>query len=120
MKKLYVFGNEHLAEDRLARQVSRLLSGRHEIVHCRSPDELLECEDEEILILDVVRGIKEPVIIEDIEKVRAKKIMTLHDFDLGYFLNLMKLLGVERKVKIIGIPAEGNVEELAKKVEEWA
>ena len=39
--------------------------------------------------------------------------MSLHDFDLGFFLSLMKELGINKKIKIIGIPENGNIKEIA-------
>jgi len=51
--KLYVFGNEYLEQDSLARKVASYLDDV-ELVHCRSPDELLEAEGE-IIILDVAK-----------------------------------------------------------------
>jgi hypothetical protein len=116
MKKLYVFGNEHLEDDKLSREVSKYL-GDCKIVHCRSPDELLEAEEDEILILDVVKNIKEPIIIDDISQIRINKMLSLHDFDVGFFLNLMKNMGINKKIKIIGIPQQGNIKGIAKKVE---
>lgn len=117
MKKIYVFGNEHLEDDRLPEDIGRFLSQKFKVAHCRSPDELLEAEEDEILILDVVKGIKEPIIINDIRQIKTNKMISLHDFDLGFFLNLMKEMGINKKIKIIGVPAKGSIEEIAKKAE---
>lgn len=118
VKKLYVFGNEYLEGDKLSREVSEYL-GDCKIVHCRSPDELLEAEEDEIFILDVVKNIKEPVIIDDVNKIKTSKMVSLHDFDVGFFLNLIKEMGIDKKIKIIGIPQQGNVKEIAKMVESY-
>ena len=117
MKKIYVFGNENLEEDKLSTGVGRLLSKKFKIIHCRSPDELLEAEEDEILILDVVKGIKGPIVIEDISQIKTNKMLSLHDFDLGFFLNLMKEMGINKKIKIIGVPAKGDIKEIAKRAE---
>ncbi len=117
VKKLYVFGNEHLEDDRLSADLGRLLSKKFKIVHCRSPDELLEADEDEILILDVVKGIKEPIVIKDINQIKTNKMLSLHDFDLGFFLNFMEVMGINKKIKIIGVPAKGNIKEIAKKAE---
>jgi len=114
-KTIYVFGNEHLEGDGLAREVASLLPLSFSVVHCRSPDELLE-EKGEILILDVVRNIKKPMLIEDISRLKTRKMVSLHDFDVGYFLALLRELDPNQKVKIIGIPPQGDRKEIAKKV----
>ena len=43
--------------------------------------------------------------------------MSLHDFDVAYFLKLMQEMGINKKIKIIGIPAKGNSKIIAEKVE---
>jgi hypothetical protein len=115
MKNIYVFGNEYLHEDRISREISNYL--KCGIVHCRSPEDLLEANDGEVLILDVVKNIKDPVIITSSKQIKTRKMLSLHDFDLGFFLNLMERMGINRKIRIIGVPSEGNAQELAKKVE---
>lgn len=115
MKKLYVFGNEHLEFDAMAKTVAEKLKGV-EVVHCRSPDDLLDVEGE-IVILDVVKDILKPIVITDIEQIKTRNMLSLHDFDLGFFLNLLEEMGEGKKIKIIGIPDQGDVEEIARKVE---
>src|SRR3989344_2862480 len=100
--KLHVFGNEYLKEDSFAREVAEYVDA--EIVSCRSPDELLDAEGP-VRILDVVK---------DDESVKAQEMLSLHDFDLGFFLKLMKEMGMEKEIKIIGIPQRGNPQSIAK------
>jgi hypothetical protein len=88
-------------------------------VFCRSPDQLLEEGEEEILVLDIVKGAVEPIIIDDIRQIRTRPIATAHDMDLGYFLSLMANMGQEKKVRIIGIPEQGNAAAIATKVRGW-
>ncbi|HLC50222.1 MAG TPA: hypothetical protein VJI97_02235 [Candidatus Nanoarchaeia archaeon] len=118
MKTLYVFGNEFLDDDKLAGIVSNNLKGNFKVERCRSPDDLLDA-GKEIVILDVVKGIKEPIIIKDISKIKSRNLMSLHDFDLGFFLKLMEGMGINKKIKIIGIPQKGNAKDIAKEVERW-
>lgn len=113
-QKVYVFGNEHLPEDRLALEVASLL-GEFEVRHCRSPDDLLDAEGD-ILILDVVKGIRNPMVIESISQLKTRNMVSLHDFDVGYVLTLMNSLGISKKIKILGIPQKGESKKLAKEV----
>ncbi|HII69552.1 TPA: hypothetical protein HA270_06765, partial [Candidatus Woesearchaeota archaeon] len=114
-RRIYVFGNEHLAEDFLARKVAEHL-GDVTIVNCRSPDELLDAPDETIIILDVVKGADKVIILDDVTQLRTRSPVSMHDFDLGYFLNLMKGLGMEKKIYIIGIPQAGDPKVIAEEV----
>jgi len=117
MKKLYVFGNEYLENDSFAGKVARQLQDV-ELVYCRSPDDLLDAE-EDVMILDVVKNITAPIIIDDISKLKVNNIISLHDFDLGYFLNLMRELDMDKNVKIIGVPMNGDDKKIAEKVSTW-
>ena len=112
MKNLYVFGNEYLEYDKFAREIAKQIKNVN-IINCRSPDELLEINDNEILILDVVKDIKKTIVISDVSQIKTRRLMSLHDFDLGFFLNLMKELGINKKIKIIGIPENGDIKEIA-------
>jgi Ni,Fe-hydrogenase maturation factor len=117
MKTVHVFGNEYVKGDAFSHEVARHL---HEvrIVECRSPDDLLDAEGE-MIILDVVKGIHEPVLIKNIAQLKTRKLISLHDFDVGFFLNLMKELGMESEIKIIGIPESGDAKKIADKVKLW-
>ncbi len=116
MKRLYVFGNEYLAQDSLARVVAQELKGV-EVIHCRSPDEVLDEESDEIVMLDVVKGIDKTIVIADPEQIKTRRLLSMHDFDVGFFLNLMSALGLEKTIKVIGIPQEGNKKQIITDVE---
>ncbi|MFH1409915.1 MAG: hypothetical protein ABIH34_08460 [Nanoarchaeota archaeon] len=118
MKTLYVFGNEHLDQDNMAHHVAKHLEGVS-IMHCFSPEALFDAKGDELLLLDVVKDIDKPMIITDPTVLKTKNLMSLHDFDLGYFLQMMEALGEGKKVKIIGVPPTGDRVEWAKQVSEW-
>ncbi len=115
MRKIYCFGNEFVDGDSLAKKLADRLSVEgFEFIKCDSPDILMDNKD--ILIMDVVRGINRPIMIEDINQLKDKKIVSLHDFDLSFFLQLLQQIGQLGKIKIIGIPPEGDEEEIIKEV----
>ncbi|MBW2997070.1 hypothetical protein KY349_01875 [Candidatus Woesearchaeota archaeon] len=119
---LYIlcFGNPYLKEDNLAIQVADLIIADRipglEIIKCISPDEILGYLDKNFIILDVVKDAKEVMLIDDIDKLKSGSIVSLHDFDLGFFLKLMKETGKIEKVKIIGIPQQGDINDIKKKI----
>ncbi len=114
-KRVYVFGNEYLADDSLAKRVAARISGI-DFVRCTSPDELLDAQEEDIVILDVVKDASEVMVINDISRLKTRSLVSLHDFDLAFFLKLMQGMGINKNIRIIGIPSVGNPELLAKKV----
>lgn len=112
-KKVYCFGNPDVKEDKIAFELADELGKdkeleRFEFVKCTSPDFLLNLDEKEIVILDVVKGIKDVQVIEDIDKLKATKTTTMHDFDLGTVLGLMKETGRINKIKIIGLPQKNG------------
>lgn len=121
MRNLYVFGNELLSIDSFARKVARFLSDDFNIIPCRDPECILDADkSKEILILDVVKGLREPIVITDVKQLKTGKIVSLHDFDLGFLLDLLEGIDEKRKIRIIGVPQQGDPEETANKVRELA
>ena len=118
-KSVLVFGNEFLEVDNFAFKVGKKMENKFNMVYCRSPDEILECNDKNIVILDVIKNIDKPVVIKDISRLNTRKIISLHDFDVAFFLNLMKKMGIKKNIKIIGIPPKGSADGIAKEVEGW-
>jgi Ni,Fe-hydrogenase maturation factor len=119
MKNIYVFGNEYLEDDAFAKRVAKVINNTFNVVLCTTPEVLLDVEEKEILILDVVKDIKEPIVIKDISQLKTRNIVSLHDFDLTYFLKLMQGIGMNKKMKIIGIPQRGDIKRIAQKVREY-
>ncbi len=105
MKKIYVLGNSLVKEDSLPIKLLPTLKKEF-------PDiEFIEFEptedfpkEKELVIIDTVINANEVSLITDIDKIIAENAVSLHDFDLGYNLKLMKKFGMIENVKIIGIP----------------
>ncbi|MBW2972587.1 hypothetical protein KY359_06125 [Candidatus Woesearchaeota archaeon] len=120
MLYLLAFGNPYLNEDNLALHVAdSIIEDRIkgvEVIKCLSPEEVLNYTDRDFVILDVVKDLEAVTIIDDIDRLKAGGMVSLHDFDLGFFLKLMKETGKLEKVRIIGIPQKGKVQDIKKKV----
>ncbi|NQU78481.1 hypothetical protein HQ545_01805 [Candidatus Woesearchaeota archaeon] len=120
MLYLLCFGNPYLEDDNLALKIADDMIDDKipgiEIVKCVSPEEVLHYTGKDFFILDVVKDLDDVILINDIDKLKANNLVSLHDFDLGFFLKLMKETGKIEKVNIIGIPQKGSVEDIKKKV----
>ncbi len=103
---IYVFGNPLLKEDSLPLKLLPELRKAFpdlDFVEFDPSDNIHEL-GKELIIIDTVSGIKNVRIIENIGSIETDKIHSLHDFDLGQNLRLMKRLGMIEKVRIIGVP----------------
>lgn len=118
MRKIFAFGNEYIKRDETAKNIAKnFKSDEFEFILATSPNEILKA-DEELIILDIVKGIKEPKIINEIDDLILDKSLTCHDLDLGFYLKLMKECGKIKKAKIIGLPyGNNNYEYLTKELE---
>ena len=112
MKKLITLGNEFIEVDSLAKKIGELLKDDFEIIPIKNSFQLMTVlnETENPIILDVVQDLQEPKIIP-IENLRNDSILSAHDFDAGYAIKL-----VDKPVKIIGIPMQGDEEEIKQKI----
>jgi hypothetical protein len=68
------------------------------------PNDNLEKEGRQLNIIDTVEGIKRVTLITDIDSIRTARIYSMHDFDLGYSLKLLKKMKYLDSVKIFGVP----------------
>ncbi|MBW2967599.1 hydrogenase maturation peptidase HycI [Candidatus Woesearchaeota archaeon] len=120
MLYLLCFGNPYLENDNLAIRIADALIADQtpeiEIIKCISPEEVMHYTDKDFAILDVVKGLTEPRVIDDIGKLETGTMVSLHDFDLGFFLKLMKETGRLENIRIIGLPQKGDVAGLKEKV----
>ena len=117
--KVYVFGNEYVAEDRRAIEVARELEGTVDGISISfvfvDPNADVPFVDEgHVVILDTVRGIRDVSLIEggEIDGLISSPRGSVHDFDLAFQLRYLKKLGKLGEVTIVGIPQEGEVDHL--------
>ena len=114
-----MFGNPYLKEDNLAVKIAKKIKvAGVEIVHCTNPDDLLNHDMNQSIILDVAKGIDKVDVFDDIDSLEFSVIFSLHDFDLSYFLKILKETGKLERVKIIGIPQTYDEARAVKEVKE--
>ncbi|MGM5482534.1 MAG: hypothetical protein ACQESF_03655 [Nanobdellota archaeon] len=109
--KYFCLGNEFVQEDSYAIKLCRIIKKQNpnlELIECQSSDEFLQnINDDKIIgIIDVVRGIKEVRIVRNHELKKSSNIINSHDFDINFFMNILKEIGIIKKIKIIGIPQQ--------------
>ncbi len=117
--KILVLGNEFIEEDSFAKEIAKSLSEQHKIIDIKDSfqflDEIQNKEPEnskEIIIIDVVQNLKEVKLLK-IEDLSENKILSAHDMDASFFLQLLN-----PDVKIIGIPQKGDKERILKEIKE--
>ncbi|MEM3606996.1 MAG: hypothetical protein QXK49_02055 [Candidatus Aenigmatarchaeota archaeon] len=109
MKTIYVFGNPLIKEDSLPLKLVDKLKKEFPNIVFKEFDAVEDLDFEnELNIIDAVQGIKKVELIEDLDKILTKKIYSMHDFDLGYNLKLLKKMKMINKVRIFGVPLKIN------------
>lgn len=104
MPKVFVFGsgNDQQAwdvADKIKKDFPEL-----KFIKTENIDDIFQVRGR-LVIIDAVEGIKKPTLI-GIEDLKKRKIFSLHDFDLGFFLPFLKKMGKTKNLKIIGIPKD--------------
>jgi len=114
--KLLCLGNEFIKQDSLAKKIGDKLRNDFEVVDIKDSFQLMEIlkedKNDEFVILDVVEGLNK-VRVLDIDDLQENKLLTVHDFDAGIVLKLLK-----PKVNIIGMPMQGDENQIFKEVKE--
>lgn len=117
MKTILCFGNEFLKKDSLAKEIADELKIKNvKFIKCDDLNNIFDYKDKDMYLLDVAEGIDNIKIFNDISKLKTKNITSLHDFDLGYFLRLMKEVGQITRINIIAIPVNYNKEKAKKEL----
>jgi Ni,Fe-hydrogenase maturation factor len=112
-QKILVFGNPMLKQDSVPLLLLGRLRERFPEMEFKEfdPNENLEKEGRELCIIDTVEGIDRVMLITDIDSIKSQKIYSMHDFDLGYTLKLLKKLGYVESVRIFGVPMKIGADE---------
>lgn len=88
---IYVFGNPDVPGDSLE-------------IKFFKPNEDVEFDSRNPVLLDTVEGTKKIKIFKNIDEIQKIKSSTVHDFDLGFQLKYLKKIGKIDGATIIGVP----------------
>lgn len=108
---ILLYGNEDVSFDRgalLLEDVLKQAFPSSAVRHAKQPDEVLSYLDGNLLIVDVAKGISEPVLFTDPDLLIARKTVTAHDLDLASFLKMLKAVGTITEIPIVAIPCDVN------------
>lgn len=117
--KVLVFGNPLIEKDALVLRILPELRKKFQDVEFYEvdPTEDLGKYGKDLVILDAVANLDKVMLIDSIEQLETNRIYSMHDFDLGYNLKILKKLGLIESVKIIGVPFGMNEEEVVREIE---
>ncbi|MFH0971416.1 MAG: hypothetical protein V1835_02505 [Candidatus Micrarchaeota archaeon] len=106
MNKILVFGNPLVPEDSTPIKILPKLQKAFPGIEFKELDAAEQVEDEgkNLVIIDSVSGINKIEVIEDLNSIQLQKIYSMHDFDLGITLKLLKKMGRIDSVMIFGVP----------------
>jgi len=115
-----VFGNPDLSQDSLAIKLLPLLQARLPQFLFSQQNPLEECTppaNQKIWwIIDVVKNLKQVKLITNLDQLKSTRQLSLHDYDLGMQLALIKKINSKLEIKIIGLPPTGEPAEILESV----
>ncbi|MEM4133682.1 MAG: hypothetical protein QXO35_00475 [Candidatus Micrarchaeia archaeon] len=116
--KVYCFGNPLIKNDSLPLEIIPELEKKFPMIKfipAEYPDEI---EDEnEINIIDTVDGVENVRLITNIDEICENRRCSMHDFDLGMTLKIMKKIGKIKKINIFAIPMGYKKRKAIKEIE---
>lgn len=71
-------------------------------------DALSGAAEKTVYIIDVVEGIDEVKVIDDLDSIEDSPKYSAHDYDLAFDLKMLRKLGRIKGAVIFGVPAEGD------------
>lgn len=118
MNSIYIFGNPLLDFDNLPIRLQPELEKLFPDIKFISidPNENLHPENKELVIIDTALDITEVKILDDIDKIQLSPQYSMHDFDLGFNLKLLKKLGKLEKCTIFCVPHNINKKQALKEL----
>lgn len=117
--KIHILGNPFIKIDSLPLKLIPKLKQEFPDIEFVEYDPTEEIETpEEFIIIDTVLDIEKVIVFEDIDKIQTGKVCSLHDYDLGMHLKLLKKLNKLKSIKIIGVPPDIEEKEALNQIKE--
>ncbi|MCB9371134.1 hypothetical protein H6501_06040 [Candidatus Woesearchaeota archaeon] len=105
---VHVFGSEDMVEDSvpflLARKLANDLDLKLFHFECSFDFNSLIFLEENVLMLDVVKGIDRVCLLTDPSDLVLEHSVSCHDLDLGFFLSLQRECGSLKKLSLLAVP----------------
>ena len=117
--EILALGNPHVKEDSLALEISeRIKIDGVSFIRCTDVDDFMRyCEDkEEVTILDVADGIDDVTRFEGPDALKERQLFSLHDFDVGFAVQLLDKMGVLPRLHMIAVPKSADADSAIAKV----
>ncbi|AJF59626.1 MAG: hypothetical protein J4224_00130 [Candidatus Diapherotrites archaeon] len=116
--KVLVFGNPLVEQDSMPFRLLPKLRKAFPAIEFKEfdPAEDLQEEGRNLTIIDSIEGIEEVRVLTDTDKIETQRVYSLHDFDLGLTLKLLKKMGLVDSVTVIGVPMKGSTEKIFQQV----
>ncbi len=109
VKNVYICGNPLVNDDSMPFRILKDLKAAFPEINFLDFDPTENFPDDDpLFIIDTVVGISGVKVIEDVDGFENAPHFSLHDADLAFHLKMMKKLGKLPKIKIFGVPQEGN------------
>lgn len=109
---VFVFGNPDVPGDSLPVRIAPALRRAFPDVRFEPKDPNEEWDvPEEMTVIDVVMGLREPQVFEDLDRFSAGPLISPHDFDAYANLMLLKKLKRLKRLRVIGLPPDMKEED---------
>lgn len=118
-KTIYILGNKLVKSDNLAIKLLprfRLKFKNISFKHFDPTEELDSLREKKLIFIDPVVGIDDVYTFSGLDNFDKSPRFSVHDYDLLLNLMLMKKLGKIKDFLIIGIPSNGEVDEVFAKI----
>lgn len=114
---IYVLGNPLVKDDSLPLKLIPFLRKgfpEYNVLEIDPNEDFIP--EENSVIIDTVVGIDKITLFTDIDQFTGHKLISPHDYDLGFHLKFLKKMGKIKNLKIMGVPQSFNTNQAYKEI----